>query len=154
MTDKIPDLFELFDGSIHTANVVECYDGDTITIVLNIPKTEQKVKVKCRMLGYDTPEIRTLDKNEKKIGLLARDRLRELILNKEVQVKTKGGDKYGRMLINVDIGDTNVNNYMIDSNLGHPYGGGTKNKVTYLEDNSYIRNGTTYVVSKSNTEES
>lgn len=153
MVDKIPDLFELFSGSIHTANVIECYDGDSITIVINIPKTEQKVKVKCRMLGYDTPEIRTLDKNEKKIGLLARDRLRELILNKKVKVKTNGGDKYGRMLINVDIGDINVNNYMIESKLGHPYTGGTKDKVTYLENNSYIRDGTVYVVS-SNTEES
>lgn len=154
MVDKIPDLFELFDNVEHNANVLECYDGDTITIVLNIPKTEQKVKIKCRMLGYDTPEIRTLDKNEKKIGLLARDRLRELILNKEVRVRTKGGDKYGRMLINVDIGDINVNDYMIESNLGHPYTGGTKNKVSYLENNSYIRNGTTYVVSISDSKES
>jgi micrococcal nuclease len=149
MENNIPELFEIFSGQKVKAFIYDCYDGDTCKAVVTIPGTNLKVRVTCRMDGYDTPEIRTRDLNEKRMGLWARDQLREKILEKDVLLICRGTDKYGRLLTVIELDDEDVNQYMLDNNLGHPYGGGTKSKVTYNDDYSFIRMGATYVVKSS-----
>ena len=46
----------------------------------------------------------------------------------------------------IEVDGEDINQSMLDKNLGHPYGGGTKSKVTYNNDNSFIRSGVTYLV--------
>ena len=146
MNDKIPELFEIFSEQSIEGDVYDCYDGDTFKMIVTIPSTDIKVRVTCRMEGYDSPEVRTRNKNEKKLGIFARDRLREKILNKKINAKCGKADKYGRLLVRVTVDDIDINNYMIDNNLGHPYGGGTKSKVTYNDDGTFMREGVTFLV--------
>lgn len=144
MTETIPDIYDLFNAKTE-AYIYDCYDGDTCKAIVTIPSTEIKVRVTCRMSGYDSAEIRTHDTNEKRLGYICRDKLRELVHKKNVLLTGQGKDKYGRLMTILEtIEGVDVNQCMIDSNLGHPYGGGTKPKVTYNNDNSFVRGGTTY----------
>lgn len=52
-----------------------------------------------RLWGINTPESRTSDKEEKKRGLAAKARLKELVGSREIIIVSKGADKYnGRHL--------------------------------------------------------
>ena len=81
----------------YIAEVVKVYDGDTCTCVVDLGFKTQ-VRIKVRLIGIDTPEVRTKDKDEKKKGLETRDWLRERILNKKVLLHTKERGKFGRWL--------------------------------------------------------
>ena len=76
----------------YKAKVVSVYDGDTCTCVIDLG-FKLSVRVKVRLLGIDTPEVRTRDKEEKAKGLSTRDWLRERILDKDVLPAPEGEDK-------------------------------------------------------------
>ena len=143
MTD-VPDIFDLFNKK-STAYIYDCYDGDTCKAILTIPNTDIKIKMTCRMDGYDSAEVRTRCANEKKLGIISRDRLRDIILEKEVSLIGYGKDKYGRLLVRLSTDEyDDINQYMIDNNLGHPYDGGKKSKIVYNDDNTFVRGGTIF----------
>jgi len=81
----------------YRAKVISVYDGDTITVMLDMG-LNQFTKIKVRLVGINTPEIRTKDLDEKKRGYQARDYLREQILDKQVIIHTTKKGKYGRWL--------------------------------------------------------
>ena len=81
----------------YRAKVVSVYDGDTITVLADMGMS-LFARIKVRLLGINTPEIRTKDADEKRRGLEARDYLREQILNQEVILHTVKRGKYGRWL--------------------------------------------------------
>jgi endonuclease YncB( thermonuclease family) len=81
------------------AKCVGVYDGDTIT--LTFPFANNYYYASCRCYGYNCAEIRTSDIDEKAKGIIARDRVRELILGKIVYVEFGANDKYGRPLVTV-----------------------------------------------------
>ena len=112
------------DGLIKTAKVVKVYDGDTITVIFK--HKDEYNKWNCRIYGIDTPEIKTKNPEEKKAAILARDFLKDLILEKIVQIECLGFDKYGRLLTNVFYDDKNVMKTMIENKFGKLYFGGTK----------------------------
>jgi micrococcal nuclease len=103
----------------YNATVTGVYDGDTITCEIDLGfsvKTLQKV----RLFGIDTPELR---KEEYKDGIIARDKLRELILDKNISlytIKDKKG-KYGRYLGIIYKDNVNINRYMIDNGYAVEY---------------------------------
>ena len=116
----------------YIAEVISVYDGDTCTCVVDLGfKTFLRVKV--RLLGIDTPEIRTKDLDEKKKGYEARDWLRNRILGKKVLLHTKEKGKFGRWLGQIwkldenDIIETNsYNQKMIKEGHAKPYNGGKR----------------------------
>jgi micrococcal nuclease len=118
---KIPSPY------VYRAEVTSVYDGDTITVMLDLGMGINR-KAKCRLLGVDTPEIRTKSAAEKKAGYTARDRVRELILGKTVLLHSVAKpDKYGRLLVKVWAHDGScVNQLLIDEGLAREYDGGTK----------------------------
>jgi len=63
---------------------------------------------------------------KKELGLKAKARVIELILNKDVTLQSFKTDKYGRYLANIYLGDINVNQLLITEGLAVPYFGGTK----------------------------
>lgn len=81
---------------MYNAKVVAVYDGDTITIEIDhgmFIKSTQKI----RLYGINTPELKGKSREK---GLISRDKLRDLILDQEIIIKTykdKKG-KYGRFL--------------------------------------------------------
>lgn len=112
---------------VYRAEVLSVYDGDTITVALDLGLSI-KVRAKCRLLGIDTPEIRTKSAAEKEAAYTARDRVRELILGKTVVLHSVAKpDKYGRLLVKVWAEDGScVNQLLIDEGLAREYDGGTK----------------------------
>lgn len=111
---------------VYHATVLSVYDGDTITVMLDMGLGVQK-KAKCRLLGIDTPEIRTKSASEKAAAYKARDRLREMVLDKTVVVQsTAKPDKYGRLLVKVWFDDMYINQMMIDEGLARTYDGGVR----------------------------
>ena len=84
-------------GERFIAKCVKCYDADTIHIVIYLNNTFTRFC--CRLLEIDTPEIRSKDTSEKKEAKIARDYLRNLILDKLIVISCQEFDKYGRLLI-------------------------------------------------------
>lgn len=81
----------------YNAHVVSVYDGDTITVDIDLGLKTFIKKEKIRFNRINAPELRG---KERKAGLKARDFLRELILDKDIlleTIKDKKG-KYGRYL--------------------------------------------------------
>jgi micrococcal nuclease len=81
----------------YNAFVTKVYDGDTITVEIDLGLSTFVKGVKIRLSRIDTPEVRGIERPE---GLKSRDFLREQILNKNIIIETikdKKG-KYGRYL--------------------------------------------------------
>jgi len=74
-------------------------DGDTIDVDIDLGFGVWLKKQRIRMMGIDTPESRTSDDEEKVYGLLAKQRLTNLIADAKV-LKTYNDErgKYGRIL--------------------------------------------------------
>ena len=116
----------------YKAKVIDVYDGDTCTCLVDLG-FKISIKVKCRLIGIDTPEIRTKDLVEKKAGYHTRDWLRERILNKEVLLHTKEKGKFGRWLGTIwsyeeqePSFENSYNKQMINEGLAKEYWGGKK----------------------------
>lgn len=110
------------------AKVTKVYDADTITTDIDLGFHTWIHGEKLRLFGIDAPELRSngnkiVSDEEKKQGIIARDKLRELILNKKITVctikyKTNNNDKkgkYGRYLAIVFIEGMNVNDWLVEN---------------------------------------
>ena len=128
MTDKTKK-FSL-NGYKTFAKCVHAYDGDTIHVVFKMPNSNDCYKWVIRMMGIDTPEIKTKNKSEKQLAIKARDFLRELILDKIIIIECLDFDKYGRLLGNIFIegNEKSLSNMMIEKGFAKAYDGGTKSK--------------------------
>ena len=110
---------------VYKAKIVKVYDGDTVTAVVDLGFGITNT-IKIRLYGIDTPEIRG---DERPDGLVSRDRLRELILDKEVIIKTikDRTGKYGRYLAEIYQWDgtqqnrISVNEMLITEGLAEKY---------------------------------
>jgi len=98
----------------YNAKVVSVYDGDTVTLDIDLGCFTWIASEKCRLFGIDTPELRGSDE-EKKAGRAARDYLRNLIpLGSTIRIKTqldKTG-KYGRLLVNIFVHFSELADYV------------------------------------------
>tara|TARA_R100000458_G_scaffold21289_1_gene19039 strand:+ start:914 stop:1372 length:459 start_codon:yes stop_codon:yes gene_type:complete len=122
-------------------------DGDTIDVTFDLGFDLLK-KERVRVAGVDTPEKRTRDKEEKKLGLDAtlwmEDKLEDAKRDqKSIMIRTeldKGATgKYGRLLGWLYVGDdvVSLNEQMIAQGYAWPYDGGKKDKD--LEELKAIR---------------
>jgi len=125
-----PPLFSL-EGELLRALVLGVYDADTITISF---VWEGRVwKDKCRLVGIDSPEMRSKNPAEKEAAVAARDWVRGRVMGKKVWVRCGGWDKYGRLLGTVYPGScaedalgTSLNDHLVSSGFARPYDGGKK----------------------------
>ena len=131
--EKIPDNLNpkdlaLFVPPLKTGVVIKVYDGDTITIASKVPGLYNSpiYKFSVRLNGIDTPEMRTKDEDEKEIAILARDALSEKIMGKEIRLENVKTEKYGRLLCDIYLGQSHLNQWLIDNKYALPYDGGAK----------------------------
>ncbi|AUC83578.1 thermonuclease family protein [Lacinutrix sp. Bg11-31] len=99
----------------YKAKIIAVYDGDTVTAVVDLGFLHSQ-EMKLRLFGIDTPEMRGAEKIE---GKKVRDIVREMILDKEVEIhsyKDKQG-KYGRYLATILIDGLDLNKWLVDN--GH-----------------------------------
>lgn len=108
--------------------VIDVYDADTLTVSFRLPFNIQYTD-KIRLNGLNSPEIRTLDKKEKALAIEARDFVRDLILNKEVDIKIVKREKFGRYLAEVYLYDgTFLNALLIEKKYAREYHGERRGK--------------------------
>lgn len=126
MSEKDPYIYRI-------KSVVKVVDGDTIDADIDLGFDISLTK-RIRLAGIDTPESRTRDAYEKKLGLQSKDWLKNrLQFAKDIIIRTELPDsteKYGRIIGHLYINgeDVSLNNQMIIEGYALEYDGGTKNK--------------------------
>jgi micrococcal nuclease len=150
LPDDLPEFGKLYGR--RQARLLETHDGDTMKVA--IVKGGKAHKVTIRVLGIDTPEVRSKDPAEKAAGIRARNFVAEWALPGRfsvdgvysesalkagyaetpvmLEVDFKGTDKYGRA-----IGDiykpgcaTSLSDLLIANGHAVEYDGGTKTAFT------------------------
>lgn len=129
-----------FDGLEMPMYVFNVVDGDTIDVAFRVEKLKignYKMKngiskMRIRLYGINTPEMKPRKDIPNRDEIIiqankAKQRLEELILNKEVSVKCNKNDNFGRTLAtifvpiknqNIDVSvNVNVNQLMINEGL-------------------------------------
>ena len=90
--------------------VVNVADGDTITV---LDSTKQQHRI--RLLHIDAPE------RGQAYGRVAQKALAEKINQRQVQVKYKDKDRYGRILGEVFLNGESINLWLVQNGLAWPY---------------------------------
>lgn len=128
--NSIPFVPQLTEGI-----VVKVYDGDTITIISKLPyDNSPSYKFTVRINNIDCPEIRGSGDDEKQCANIAKQRVSELILNRKIELRNIGTEKYGRVLADVLIDGEDIGTLLVNERLALRYDGGTKRKpVSWLK---------------------
>jgi micrococcal nuclease len=86
--------------------LVKVVDGDTIDVDIDLGFGIWLKKQRIRMMGIDTPESRTSDKEEKVYGILAKEKLIALLSqSRSLRTFKDAKGKYGRILADVIVYD-------------------------------------------------
>tara|TARA_B100001094_G_C18180324_1_gene800534 strand:+ start:571 stop:960 length:390 start_codon:yes stop_codon:yes gene_type:complete len=123
------------DKYIYRGKLERVVDGDTIDALIDVG-FDIWVKKRIRYKGIDTWESRTRDLAEKKMGLAAKARNKELLEKVSAKsgyfrLKSYGVGKYGRVLGEIFIQDANgvqmnINETLITEGHAYVYEGGKK----------------------------
>ena len=93
--------------AIASVVIASCYDGDSCTTT-----TGERVRLAC----IDTPEL--VGMRAKPVpARAARDHLRSLVVGKKVGIRRITKDRYGRTVVELFLGTTNIQQEMVVS--GH-----------------------------------
>ena len=124
---------------IYRGKLERVVDGDTIDALIDVG-FDIWVKKRIRYSGIDTWESRTRDLEEKAKGLEAKARNKELLMEVSLKpgyfrLKSFGVGKYGRVLGEIYIQDSNnnticINNQLINEGHAYIYEGGKKKLFT------------------------
>jgi len=104
----------------YRALVRRVYDGDTITVDIDLGFNIVTRNQKIRLVGINAPEIRGKLREK---GLESRDFLRKKILGKWIVLKTSKDKKgkFGRWLGSIFIENENINSLMIKEGFAKKY---------------------------------
>lgn len=105
----------------YRAHVVSVYDGDTMRADVDLGFFTWVRNEQFRLSRINAPEVRGPMRPE---GLKSRDRLRELILDKDVIIETEKKGKYGRYIAEVFVEEDgaliNVNDLLVAEGWAQP----------------------------------
>ena len=106
------------DKYLYDAELIRVIDGDTVDAWIDLGFSIT-VRRRIRLWGINAPETRTLDLAEKAEGIIAKDRLVEILdLNRgQFMVRSQGVDKYGRCLGEIYIQDVNINKQLLNEGV-------------------------------------
>lgn len=111
----------------------DIYDGDTIYVTFpGIPDILGK-HVRIRLLGIDTPELKSKNELEKKHAVKAKERLIELVGKNNIRLGEIKRDKFFGLDCNVYVGETNLSQQLIKEGLGREYWGDKKEEWNFTE---------------------
>ena len=116
----------------YRCEVVHIVDGDTVDVDIDLGFGVWMKKQRIRLYGIDTPESRTRDLEEKKYGLMAKEMvLAHLPIGSTQILRTHkdGVGKYGRILGSFVVGDTTLNQMLIDTHNAVAYFGQSKEEI-------------------------
>lgn len=103
----------------YKAKIIEVYDGDTVTAMVDLGFYHYQQMI-FRLYGINTPELRG---EERERGLVVRDIVRAMILNKEVTINSYKDkqEKYGRYLANIIVDDIDLNLWLVQNGHAEEY---------------------------------
>ena len=112
---------------LHQAELVRVIDGDTVVLDLHLGLDIWKRKLHCRLVGIDAPELRPrrlpkdatpAQRKARSDGIRrarkAKAALQQLLKGKTLRVRLHGKDRYGRALITLFAGKTDVGQWLIE----------------------------------------
>ena len=125
--------------------IVKVIDGDTVDVDIDLGFGVWLKKERVRVNGIDTPESRTRDKEEKKFGLISKNRVKQLLPVGSTQILKTESDrngedkkgKFGRILgdfvftKSVDGGrlTDRLSDVLFDENMAVKYHGQSKDDI-------------------------
>lgn len=145
------------DGRSVPTKVSKVYDGDSYHLVMRWPGARPAsgeaddrdndhplCRIKCRLSGVDTPELRGADELEKQVAREARDYVKSLIYDRVVTCRCGGWDKYGRLLVTIGLpeavdGCLDLGQVLINRKLGVAYDGGKRTPFRQWWSETYIK---------------
>lgn len=111
--------------------VIKIVDGDTVDLGIDLG-FDLTVKIRMRLAGIDAWESRTRDLEEKKKGLAAKIRLKEMceaaFEKGTLKIITKEKEKYGRYLGVLYARGRSLNDALVKEGHAHFYDGGKRKK--------------------------
>jgi len=118
----------------YRTKVSRVVDGDTVDVDIDLGFGVWMKKERIRLLGIDTPESRTRDKEEKKYGLAAKEFLKKALGTSPILKTTKDGKgKFGRILgefiVEVEDNRININQLLVDNHHAVQYQGQSKETI-------------------------
>jgi micrococcal nuclease len=119
-------------------------DGDTVDIDIDLGFDVKLTKQRVRLMGVDTPESRTSDKEEKVYGKIASAYVKDLLPVGSTQTFTckeyNTSGKFGRLLGDFKIGDSSICQMLIESHNAVPYHGQSKEDIAeaHLENRKWV----------------
>ena len=113
----------------YKARITKIVDGDTIKCDIDLGFDIVMANQTIRLYGVDTPESRTSDKEEKYYGNISKQFLKDYCpkgsyITLRTHLDKKG--KFGRILGELIVNDTNLNKALIEENLAVEYFGQSK----------------------------
>jgi len=114
----------------YSATIRRWVDGDTVDVTLDLG-FDILYNNRIRLYGINTPESRTRDLEEKKRGLAAKDRVKELCpVGSSITLKTTkdGRGKFGRILGEIFVPGAvqSINQLLVEEGHAVEYFGGSK----------------------------
>ena len=133
----------------YKCKILRVVDGDTVDIDIDLGFGVWLKKERVRMMGIDTPESRTRDKEEKKFGLAAKDFVKSKMPVGSVQIlKTEidrsGEDKKGKFGRILGVIFANATTLESDGRLDQVYRFASKNPSIPLD--AYMSDGRPYTL--------
>tara|TARA_B100001094_G_C18156343_1_gene786685 strand:+ start:752 stop:1096 length:345 start_codon:yes stop_codon:yes gene_type:complete len=112
---------------IYNAKCLRVVDGDTIDAQIDLGFDTHKI-IRIRLVGINAPESRTRDLEEKERGLAAKARVKQILKDNgnEFILHSQGVGKYGRCLGEIYLGDSNLNDQLIQEGHATLYDGGKR----------------------------
>ena len=107
--------------------VLKVVDGDTVDVQIRVKPLDLDLlaNMRIRMEGINAWESRSRNREEKALGLAAKQRLSELVLA-PITVCLSGKGKFGRWLGTLFDGETNINEQLVQEGHAQWYDGGKR----------------------------
>ena len=123
----------------YNAKCIRVVDGDTIDAEIDLG-FDVKIKKRIRLAGINAPESRTRNKVEKKLGLAAKERLKEMMEGAAncFELESKELGKFGRVIgkLHIDkiagkdvITKVCVNDCLVKEGYAVEYDGGKRKSI-------------------------
>lgn len=102
----------------YNAELLNVVDGDTVDLRVDLG-FDVYINSRFRLLGVDTPEVRTKNLEEKEWGLRAKEFVVQTFVENEnkcvVKTLKDAKGKYGRYLATIIFGDKSLNDMLVEN---------------------------------------
>lgn len=106
----------------YDAKVLKISDGDTCDVLVDLGFNVFH-KCKLRLDGINTPESRTKNLREKKLGLEAKAFTQRFLKDMHCQIRVRKKGKFGRWLAEVFVNNRSLNKALLNAGLAKVYHG-------------------------------